>query len=135
VDTIGSYFRRGDLRAAYEYMQQLPEYEAWVHAIFELFEKEHYRTYEVEESLNSILLVYQQYYRDVFWLQEDKSVAEESFVKRFQSILGIAVAGEDSINILEDEVAKCFMEHGYHIQVGKTSGYLGPYIWKTTSPT
>lgn len=68
-DTLRGMLVKGNLRAAMAYWEQFPETAALYEKGVALFQKEHYLTYDADAELNGILLVYQKYYRDVFYLE------------------------------------------------------------------
>ena len=68
-DVLQRMIVKGNLRAAMAYLEQFPETAALHQKGLALYQEEHYRTYDVDAELNEILLVYQKYYRDVFYLE------------------------------------------------------------------
>ena len=126
------YIVKGDLRGAISYVQQFPDQIELYNRFMERFEQERYITYEVDSDLNDVLLAYQQYYRDALYLGIDKDHAAELLRKRLLSLLGIS-DGQTALGDLEqNHLAELFQHRGLHFLGGKTSGYYGPYVWKTT---
>ena len=123
---------KGDLRSAIAYVKQFPEKSDLYNRFDSVFEHEQYISYEVDAELNEILLAYQQYYRDVFYLCIAKGQAENKLKERLAKLLGII----DEHLALCDLEQKClvdlFESRGLHFLGGKSSGYYGPYIWRTT---
>ena len=62
-----SVFLNGDMHGAIAYMREHEEFQDILPAYIAIFENCKYRTYDVPEFLNQILLLYQVYYRDVFY--------------------------------------------------------------------
>lgn len=124
------FILKGDLKAAIAYISQFPEQQELYHKYISLFQDENYLVYDVDADLNEILLVYQKYYRDVFYLSQNEEAAasqmHDCFIKLFPS---------DAATSLDDmengSIAEAFRSKGYYFLHGKTCGYYGPYIWKT----
>ena len=86
-DTLRGMLVKGNLRAAMAYWEQFPETAALYEKGVALFQKEHYLTYDADAELNGILLVYQKYYRDVFYLE--LSAGGDAFrQKSFHALMG-----------------------------------------------
>ena len=64
---IRDFFIKGDIKGAIAYMREHEEFGDILPAYVAIFENCEYRTYDVPEYLNQILLQYQVYYRDVFY--------------------------------------------------------------------
>ena len=63
---IQDFFINGDMKGAIAYMREHQEFGDILPAYIAVFENCQYRTYDVPEFLNQILLQYQVYYRDFF---------------------------------------------------------------------
>lgn len=125
------YIIRGDLTGAISYVKQFPE-QAELHRRFvEVFERERGVAYEVDADLNRILGIYQRYYRDAFYLCIGRESAADKLRKRLADFFRIDKSAELP-DIEQNQVAKAFQSRGFHFLGGKTSGYYGPYIWRTT---
>lgn len=127
-----SYLVKANLKEALSYLKQYAEdieefskYEA-------LFEKENYLKYDVDEYLNGILLIYQKYYREVFYLEVNVNVAEEHMLTRFMEFFDIKSRDIRLDEIEEEYVAKAFQKQSMEFLGGRTGGYYGPYIWRDT---
>ena len=64
---IQDFFINGDMKGAIAYMREHEEFQDILPAYIAIFENCEYRSYDVPEFLNQILLLYQVYYRDVFY--------------------------------------------------------------------
>ena len=64
---IQDFFINGDMKGAIAFMREHAEFGDILPAYIAIFENCEYRTYDVPEFLNQILLQYQVYYRDVFY--------------------------------------------------------------------
>ena len=119
---------KGNFREAMAYLKQFPEAEALYQKGVDLYQKEHYLTYDIEPELNEILLVYQKYYRDVFYLELS---AEEAAQRLRERLAERFRAGSDlSLDKLEEMAQAAFRQKSLHALMGRTGGYYGPYIWK-----
>lgn len=124
------YLVKGDLLGAMGYLEQFSEKSELCGKYRAIFEREEYITYEVDGILNDILRVYQQYYREVFYLQRPEEDARGAMARRFRELLRL----DASMSLDEIEagaVSPAFTARGFHYIGGVTSGHYGPYIWKT----
>lgn len=127
-----SYLVKAKLRDALLYLKQYPEKMEEYQKYKAIFEREEYLKYEVDTFLNEILLIYQKYYRDVFYLEISDTVAEEIMRKRFISLFEIENNDMNFDEIEDTYIEKTFEEHGFGFLGDTTSGFYGPYIWKET---
>ena len=97
-----------------------------------LYEHEQYISYELDAELNKIMLAYQQYYRDVFYLCIEKERAEQKLKERLANLLDIADEYIELSHIEQKQLVDLFESRGLHFLGGKTGGYYGPYVWRTT---
>lgn len=123
---------KGDLRGAMEYISKFPEKIQLYARYCELFELEEYIKYDLDPRLDELLLAYQQYYREIFYLCGDKQLAAGKLRDRLLSGFGITDANVQLCDLEEKYLLPLFAEHGYQFLGGKTSGYYGPYVWRTT---
>ena len=129
---IQDFFINGDMMGAIAYMREHEEFGDILPAYIAIFENCEYRTYDVPEILNQILLKYQVYYRDVFYCGLPESEAADKLLTQLKFLLDMPDAQEDC---LTERLQSVFEANGYHALFGKTQGYYGPYIWKDTVPT
>ena len=129
---IQNFFINGDMKGAIEYMREHEEFQDILPAYIAIFENCEYRTYDVPEFLNQILLQYQVYYRDVFYCGLPAEEATDKLLTRLRALLDMPDAEEDQLAL---RLCAVFEQHGYHALFGKTQGYYGPYIWRDTVPT
>lgn len=126
------YIVKGDLRGAITCIKQFPEQTNLYNRFMDVYEHEQYVTYEVDAELNNILTAYQQYYRDAFYL----CIGQEQAAGKLRDRLAVLLGIKDNIIALcdmeQNQLVKLFMNRGLHFMGGKTSGYYGPYIWRTT---
>lgn len=127
-----SYILKGDLTGAIHYIKRFTEQDALYQRYMAVFEKEQYLNYAIDEPLNNILRAYQQYFRDVFYLRLDRTVAADKLRAKLALLLKITDGNNRLDDIESDAVAGEFRCRGFHFLGGKTDGYYGPYVWKTT---
>lgn len=130
-NTYYGYILKGDLHGVINYIRKFPEKAGLYRRFLAIFEDEQYISYDVDGDLNKILIIYQQYYREVFYLGVGKSRAAENLKIRLAAFLGLADEAADQEKI-ERRLTEVVQQKGLHILLGKTSGYYGPYIWRTT---
>ena len=126
------YIIKGDLIGAIDYVKQFPERAELYHRFLAVFEREQYATYEVDARLNEILIIYQRYYRDAFYLCIGRENAESRLKARLADFLGIKNGETSLCDMEQNQIAKAFQDQGFHFLGGRTSGYYGPYVWQTT---
>lgn len=130
MDLFHGFLIKGALRPALEYLAQFPEQKADLQRYQSIFENAQYLVYPVDDFLNQLLLVFQHYYRNVFYLEHQEEEARQEMQRSFAQLLphGADPFGEG----WEKPVQAAFEAQGFHYLGDKTSGYYGPYIWKTT---
>lgn len=131
-DTYCGYIIKGNLAGAIRYVKQFPDQNALYQRYMTVFDKEQYLDYATDEPLNDILCAYQQYYRDVFYLRLDRAVAEDKLRTKLAALLHITDGNISLDDIEQETVAGEFQRRGFYFLGGKTGGYYGPYVWKTT---
>lgn len=129
---INQYFINGDIKGAIAYMRDHKEFQDVLPDYIAIFENCEYRTYDVPESLNQILRLYQIYYRDVFYCGLPEPEAADKLLTGLKKLLDMPDAEEGT---LAEQLQALFEAKGYHTLFGKTQGYYGPYIWRETIPT
>lgn len=123
---------RGDLREAIAYIGQFQEKSQLYMRYRDLFELEEYIKYDLDPKLDELLLAYQQYYREIFYLRREKALSAHKLRDQLLARFGIADESVQLCDVEEKYLLPLFAEHGYQFLGGKTSGYYGPYIWSTT---
>ena len=129
---IRQFFLSGDIKGAIAYMRGHEEFKDVLPAYTAIFEDGEYRTFEIPETLNAILRLYQVYYRDIFYCGVPEAEAADKLRTRLKALLDLPDAGEE---LLAERLRSAFEAEGYHALFGKTQGYYGPYIWRDTVPT
>ena len=129
---ISQFFMNGDIKGAIAYMREHEEFQDILPAYIAVFENGEYRSYDVPEFLGQILLLYQVYYRDVFYCGLPETEAADKLLTQLKALLELPDADEDR---LAQRLCAVFEQHGYHALFGKTQGFYGPYVWKDTVPT
>ena len=123
---------KGDLHGAINYVKQYQDQAELYQRFVSIFEQERYHSYDVDNDLNAILLAYQQYYREVFYLRIERDQAAQKLLDRLVAVLGMAGCPTALDELEQDQLPALFMSRGLHFLGGKTSGWHGPYIWQTT---
>lgn len=128
-DVCLAHLKKGRLRAAMEYTAQFPEQGALYQKYASLFQRENYLSYGAGGVLEDILLIYQKYYRDAFYLEQ----SPEESAERLRSRLAELFQADPSAPLeeLEEKAAEAFRARGFHFLGGRTGGWYGPYIWRT----
>ena len=129
---ISQFFLNGDIKGAIAYMREHKEFQDVLPDYIAIFENCEYRTYDVPESLNQILRLYQIYYRDVFYCGLPEPEAADKLLAGLKKLLDMPDTEEGA---LAERLQALFEVEGYHALFGKTQGYYGPYIWWETTPT
>lgn len=130
-DILGEYFIHGDVAGAIAFMKGIPELNDIAQAYIDIFENDQYIQYDIPDDLNRILLCYQQYFRDVFYLHKDNAEAESVLFDKLKIELNLP---NGDFSAVEEEMKSRFNRSGYQILCGITNGYRGPYVWKETIP-
>lgn len=123
-----AWLKKGRLRPAMEYLARFPEQAELYRQYMSLYQQEQYLSYDVDSQLQDILLAYQKYYRDAFYLEQSPEEAAEGLRARLAGLLGDGAA---SLDELEELAAEAFRAGGFHFLGGRTGGCYGPYIWRT----
>ena len=131
-NTYYGYLVKGSLPEAIDYVKQFPEQAKRYHRFLEVFEKEQYMAYEADAWIHGILLAYQKYYRDVFYLCVGREDAAARLRARLADFLDIHDESPELCDLEQNQLPKAFQRKGFHFLGGRTSGYYGPYIWQTT---
>ena len=129
---IGQFFMNGDVKGAIAYMREHEEFQDILPSYIAIFENREYRTYDVPDFLDQILLLYQVYYRAIFYCGLSEAEAADKLLTQLKVLLDVPDAEEE---ILTEQLQSVFEAKGYHALFGKTQGYYGPYIWQDTVPT
>ena len=129
---ISQFFMNGDIKGAIAYMRNHEEFKDILPAYVAIFENCEYRTYEIPDSLNDILRLYQIYYRDTFYCGLPETETADKLLTQLKVLLNEPDAEEE---LLTEKLQSVFEKKGYHALFGKTQGYYGPYIWRETLPT
>ena len=129
---ISQFFLNGDIKGAMAYMRSHEEFKDVLPAYAAIFENGEYRTFEIPDSLNDILRLYQIYFRDVFYCGLPEAKAADKLLAQLRTLLNMPDAEEE---LLAERLQSVFEAEGYHALFGKTQGYCGPYIWRETIPT
>lgn len=126
------YIIKGDLQSAIAYVKRFPEMTDLYKKYMAVFEKCQYIRYDIDDDLNEILTVYQRYYRDVFYLGISKEQSANKLRVGLAALLDMTDSGVELCNLEQNRLVEVFRNKGLHFLSGKTSGYYGPYVWRST---
>lgn len=128
------YFRglllSGKLRESVTYLKRFPEKKDLYDKYIDRFEYNKLTYTTDNETIRKVLKPYYQYYRDIFWEEASPKRAELRLILNLRSEFP-NMAGDD-LAVIEENLAYIVKRYGYNFLGGETSGYKGPYIWKTT---
>lgn len=122
------YILKGDLWGAMDYLERFPEQAELLARYMSVFRDRQYIDYPVDREMNCVLRIYQQYYRNTFFLKMKKEDAENNLREQLADFFGIRATVELS-DIEERYIVKLFKSKGFYFMGGKSSGYWGPYVW------
>lgn len=128
----GSYLLKGQLHNAINYLSKFPDKKDWFEMYTNIFKHGQYYKRTDNETLVNIDQIYQNYYRDVFWMNLSNEDAEKQLFYKLWLFCGSKNELPKDENI-EDEIVKIVNSEGYEYLGGKTQGYFGPYIWKNST--
>ncbi len=131
ADHYYGFLVQGNYQRALSYLDVCPGEERRKSKLLSLFNSNAAICSADQEEINEILHHYWDYYRDVFYLQSDPQKAENQLQLRLCAFF----REKDTVSLcaIEQELLPAFFEqYGYHFLGGKTGGFYGPYIWKTT---
>ena len=119
-----SYILKGDLIGAINYVKQFPEQAKAYNRYINIFELEQYTAYEVDTDLGEILTMYQEYYRDAFYLCIGKENAVEKLRTRLAGLLGIDDEDIELDDIEQNQIAEAFQSRGIYFLGGQDKRLL-----------
>ena len=126
---------QGKVREIIEYMQQFPDHCAdALTAYIDIYEKEKYPAIGEEEGLYEILLCYQKYYREVFYLELPEAECAERLRQGLLELFPGAPADMDIDAIEKGPVLALITRQGWFMKPGCIGGYRSPFIWKKSEP-
>lgn len=111
------------------YLSRFPDQSERYAGYTALFQEEKYLAYAVvDPPLNDILLCYQKYYRETFYLEQDPEETARRLWGRLANCFRLS--GDRADEIETEQVGAAFRARGFHFLGGRTSGYWGPYVWR-----
>lgn len=130
---------QGDLHGAVSYLAQFPEQQELLERYRAVFDRGEVLRRSDNELVNQVDAVFQAYYRAVFWLRQPEEAAKAGLCAALARLTGKPYDPEapldEQMENMEAEIAKRVTAEGLHYLGGKTSGWYGPYIWKTNEQT
>ena len=131
---FGGLVNQGKVRQIMEYLSQLPEEAEFLQDYVRIYEKEDYPPLGKEEGLEDILLCYQKYYREVFYLEEPEPECRERLRLRLLEQFPHASRELDIFALEDGPLQELLTEKGLFIKTGPIGGYMSPFIWKKSEP-
>ncbi|QSX07251.1 hypothetical protein JYG23_07880 [Sedimentibacter sp. zth1] len=127
-----SYLWKGQLHEATNYLSQIPDKKDLYEKYISIFEKSEYYKRTDNEILGKLDRIYQNYYRNVFWLNTLKEDAEKMLFQELWMYCG-SKSDLPKDSYIECEIEKIVKREGYEYLGGDTQGFWGPYIWKSST--
>lgn len=127
---------QGKLKDAVDYLSQFPEKQHLMRRYRSVFEDGRILKRSNNPVINAIDAIYQDYYRMMFWQHSSREQAAERLCKALCKLLSLQITcdGPESLEAAEEAAGAAIAGEGYCFLGGTTSGYFGPYIWRTTEP-
>ncbi len=134
ADVFYGHLIQGQLNPALCYLRQFPDQIDRLNRYEHLFEKQQLVTFPLCEELKAFMNAYQLYYRDVFYQETPPDLAADALRIRLAALISTTEAA--SLNDIEESAIKpMFERHDLHCLCGKTGGFHGLIIWKSTVET
>ena len=131
---FGGLVNLGKVRRIMEYLSELPGEAEFLEKYVRIYEKEDYPPLGKEEGLEDILLCYQKYYREVFYLEEPEHECRERLRLRLLEQFPDASRELDIYALEDGPLQELLTEKGLFIKTGSIGGYMSPFIWKKSEP-
>ena len=132
--TANGYASRGELRRLLEYLGQFPEKQHIYDRCIALYEREEYWNYALPEHLEQIMLCYQKYYRDSFYLELPRDICEKNLFSRLRPLFPEAGPGVTLGDLLQTHIPAHFAAESYCFTDIYCDGYHGAAVWGSTEP-
>ncbi len=126
-----SYLWKGQLREAVDYLSKFPEKRELHDKYIQVFEEGQYFQRTDNQIVGAIDKIYQEYYRNVFWKRMQIEVADKLLLQELEAFCEKTSGAIDGDT--EDKIMSIIKGEGYECLCGKTQGYYGPYIWKSST--
>ena len=127
VSTFNGFLIKGQLHNAIDYLKEFSSKKKLVKKYQDLFENKSKNKSNLKTM--DIIFAYEQYYKNVFWLNIDINESKKLLIKDLSQLLSVEVI---DLDLMEKNVKGIVEEEGFEFLGGQTQGYYGPYIWKKT---
>ena len=131
---FGGLVTQGKVREIMEYLSQFPDYSALLQDYVRIYEQEDYPPIGIEDGLQDILLCYQKYYREVFYLELPEQECRETLRVRLLEQFPDAPSDLDIHDLENGPLTDLLTQKGLFIKTGPIGGYMSPFIWKKSEP-
>lgn len=130
---------QGDLHAAVNYLSQFPEQQELLERYLAVFDRGEVLHRSDNMLVNQVDAAFQAYYRAAFWQKTPEQEARAALAADLARLAGLTLAPaaplDEQLDRAEEKVAEMVEAEGFHYLGGQTSGWFGPYIWKTNETT
>ncbi len=130
---------QGNLHGAVDYLAQFPEQLELLERYRTVFDRGEVLRRSDNALVNQVDAVFQTYYRAAFWQKVPEQEARAALAVDLARVAGLPLAPaerlEERLDLVEQKVAELVEAEGFHYLGGETSGWFGPYIWKTNETT
>lgn len=130
---------QGDLHGAVDYLAPFPEQQELLERYQAVFNRGEVLRRSDNMLVNQVDAVFQSYYRAVFWQKAPDREARSALAADLARLAGLTLAPaaplDERLDCAEQRVAELVEAEGFHYLGGETSGWFGPYIWKTNETT
>lgn len=130
---------QGDLHGAVDYLAQFPEQQALLERYRSVFDRGEVMRRSDNMLVNRVDAVFQAYYRAAFWQKTPEREARAALADDLARLAGVtldpAAPLDERLERVEQRVAELVEAEGFHYLGGETSGWFGPYIWRTNETT
>lgn len=129
-----SYLLKGQLNEAVNYLSNFPHKKDCFQKYINVFKEGQYYKRTDNKVIGSIDKIYQNYYRNIFWDDIPNEEAKELLFNELWVFCGSKIDLPKDENI-ESSIAKIVESEGYQFLGGRTGGFYGQYIWKSSLET
>ena len=129
---FNSYLWKGQLHEAVNYLSKFQDKKDLLQKYINVFEEGQYYKRTNNQVIEDIDKIYQKYYRNAFWMDMPNEKAKKLLFEELKTFSGVKrdLPNDDDI---EEEIEKIVKSEGYECLCGDTSGFYGPYIWKSST--
>lgn len=129
---------QGRLHEALDYLAQFPEQESLFRRTRRRFTAPRPLIPGHDPLLTELGRAFQTYYSEVFWQELALDGCDARLLQTLAELAGLPAESlpadvTDAMEMVEGRLAGMLAGRGIHYLGGRTQGYFGPYIWRTTT--